>query len=383
MANLSNTSPWIQAGQGLTQAIQNVGAIQDIQRSNEQAQRTGVIQNMQIQESQRLNRPVDVDELLAPFKGREMSKQVMLDYLTPYMQKDPSGKIFIRQGDIPEALKPMNTPQGRKDAALAGLADIGTKLEALQPPKDANGQPIIENPMDKTLREQQIKQLTNKKRNLEKMYEKVTGKITPMMGPDNVIQWVDEEKNFIPEFKGMKPVSATAQRPTVVAPGGVVLGPDNQPVFTNPAKEPNPVRPTVVAPGGVVLGPDNKPVYTNPARPRTEKEPGSIDLKRLGDMITTATQDGKEPTANEIELIKTEAAKSGYDFEKFTGKSAVYGIPGTNLNWGGNETSEWRLVPKSATGRPAKVSGGTKKLLGTKNGKPVYDVGNGEWQVGD
>jgi hypothetical protein len=25
----------------------------------------------------------------------------------------------------------------------------------------------------------------------------------------------------------------------------------------------------------------------------------------------------------------------------------------------------------------------TKKLIGKKNGKPVYDLGNGKWQIGD
>jgi hypothetical protein len=45
------------------------------------------------------------------------------------------------------------------------------------------------------------------------------------------------------------------------------------------------------------------------------------------------------------------------------------------------ELKDGRLVHKTQA-QPTKQAAG-KKLVGTKDGKPVYDIGNGNWQVGD
>lgn len=119
------------------------------------------------------------------------------------------------------------------------------------------------------------------------------------------------------------------------------------------------------------------PGTVKPEKP--EKGPASIDLKRLGDMIDTATEGGKkDPSTNNRVLIEQAAAKAGYNFVNTKGLK-----PG--ILWGTNPTNTWDLVPKTAaaTTAPAGVKTGTKKLIGKKNGKNVYDIGNGEWQVGE
>ncbi len=119
-------------------------------------------------------------------------------------------------------------------------------------------------------------------------------------------------------------------------------------------------------------------IYENGAKVRTEqkgqtpgtvpkeaKGPTTIDLKRIMDMAAKAT-DGKEPTETEIAIINSAAGKAGYEFKKLTGKTAGYGLPGVDkVLWGGNETSEWRLVPKQATGKNA----GASELAGKPSGK--------------
>jgi hypothetical protein len=130
-------------------------------------------------------------------------------------------------------------------------------------------------------------------------------------------------------------------------------------------------------------------IYENGVKVRTEKKgmtpnqaakpeegPTSADLKRLGEMITAATNSGKEdPSANDKALITKAANMAGYDFVNTKGST-----PG--VLWGTNPTSTWDLVPKVAT-TISKTGGNGKKQIGTKGGKPVYDLGNGQWQVGD
>jgi hypothetical protein len=134
-------------------------------------------------------------------------------------------------------------------------------------------------------------------------------------------------------------------------------------------------------------------IYENGVKVRTEKKgvspgtalkpamaPTSIDNVRLLKMVNDATADGKEPTANEVEIIKTEAAKSGYDFKKLTGKSAAYGLPGIDKPlWGGNETSAWQLVPKEAGATAVNPPPGFVDSGRTSGGKKVYVKGDQAW----
>lgn len=114
----------------------------------------------------------------------------------------------------------------------------------------------------------------------------------------------------------------------------------------------------------------------------TPEKVTSVDLKRLSDMIAIATEGGKEPSAIDIAVIQDMADKAGYEFKKLiTGKTAERYLFNKDWSWGGKETSQWQLVPKSISEK--KKPGKTKKLIGTKGGKPVYDLGNGKWQIGD
>jgi hypothetical protein len=113
------------------------------------------------------------------------------------------------------------------------------------------------------------------------------------------------------------------------------------------------------------------------------KEPKSTDRKRLGDMVSIATKNGKqEPSASDILLINKEAETHGLEFKKVvTGKTDKRHIPGTNIEWGGEETGEWRLVdreggqPESKAQPPAGFTDSGK----TSGGKKVYVKGNQAW----
>jgi len=111
----------------------------------------------------------------------------------------------------------------------------------------------------------------------------------------------------------------------------------------------------------------------------TSEKVTSVDLKRLSDMVAIATEGGKEPSVSDIAVIQDMADKTGYEFKKLTGKTAERYLFSKDWSWGGKETSQWQLVPKK-TGKAKTV---TKRLIGTKGGKPVYDLGNGKWQIGE
>lgn len=114
MANLSNTSPWIGAGQGLQQAIHNVGAIQGIQRSNEQAQREnelyplkkaalereGAIQGLQLSELQRkraiLDQPADFTQNPL-FQSASLEDQAQVLKMAEGIPKTVAGMEMLKQ----------------------------------------------------------------------------------------------------------------------------------------------------------------------------------------------------------------------------------------------------------------------------------------------
>lgn len=109
-----------------------------------------------------------------------------------------------------------------------------------------------------------------------------------------------------------------------------------------------------------------------------EKKVGTVDLKRLSDMVAIAKKGG-EPSASDVMLINEAAGPLGYEFRQMPGKKyhreiAGFEIPGTK----GEEKGEWELVKVGAA-----PSVPAKKLVGYNGGKPVYDVGNGKWQIGD
>lgn len=105
--------------------------------------------------------------------------------------------------------------------------------------------------------------------------------------------------------------------------------------------------------------------------PSDKSEETSIAFNRLYKMMDDYK---KKPNANKLEIIKKTASKLGYDFKEFKGKTAVYGIPGTDkLNWGGKETSEYRLVPKGTTNNSSSTKRTTAITELKKNGYPVTE----------
>ena len=110
------------------------------------------------------------------------------------------------------------------------------------------------------------------------------------------------------------------------------------------------------------------------------KEDKIINYKRVADWAASVTADGKEPSPLDVELLKKAAGNIGYDFVKTPGGKyhrEILGmqVPGTS----GEEAGTWKLVPAGSSG--AGNSG--KKQVGTRDGKPVYDNGDGTWTVGD
>jgi len=110
------------------------------------------------------------------------------------------------------------------------------------------------------------------------------------------------------------------------------------------------------------------------------KEDKIINYKRVADWAASVTADGKEPSPLDVELLKKAAGNIGYDFVKTPGGKyhrEILGmqVPGTS----GEEAGTWKLVPAGSSG----VGNSGKKQVGTRDGKPVYDNGDGTWTVGD
>jgi hypothetical protein len=341
MANLSTVSPMAGAIQGVSQGIQNYGAIQGVMQNRDKIQREaelyplqkraleqeGAVRTMQLKEQERLNTPVEVDGLLNQyFKDKPMTRQAVEGFAMPFVTT-VDGKRMIRQGDIPEVFKAMNTDVGVKRVAIGHLADLSAKIEQLKLPTET------ESPTDRVTREMSLKTLQNQYTMTSKLIDKAS-KATPLYDPQKKIwEWFGEDYKIIRELSGKIPEGAmkAPDRPTIVAPGGVVLGPDNKPVFTNPAKK--------------NTGAEEKPY-----------KPTIADKKKLADMVNTATADGtKDPSVTDITVIQSAADQLGMDFVNNKGSK-----PG--MLWGTNPTSTWDLVPKvSATGKGTTNKGSDKK----------------------
>lgn len=98
--------------------------------------------------------------------------------------------------------------------------------------------------------------------------------------------------------------------------------------------------------------------------------------KTLDELNVKLKDDGTEPDQNTMKALNDIAKKNGKKIEKWYGKKA-----GSLFGWEGDKYPYMALVDEDKKAQ----SGGntTKKQIGTKNGKPVYDLGNGKWQVGD
>jgi len=106
-----------------------------------------------------------------------------------------------------------------------------------------------------------------------------------------------------------------------------------------------------------------------------------LDYQRVSNMAAVATGNGeKDPSPSDLEMVRMAARKVGYDFVKAPGKKYHREILGMTIpGSGGEEGGGWQLVPLGDVG--GETPG--KKQVGTSNGKPVYDLGDGKWQIGD
>ena len=226
MANLSATSPWIEAGKGIQSAIQNVGAIQGIIRNKnlmereeaeaplrmENLQRQGRMQDLQMQEMEIGNKPVSVDDTLQKmFPDRPMTKKLVEDLAIPFMETDPQGKRFVRNKNIPKIFEQMNTLQFSQKAALSTLADIDLKIETLKPKKDETGKEIAVDPITKERNQMEIDRLNEQKGNLKKMYKLLhSGDIVETVDEKGVSHWFDKTTGeLVKELEGKKGARAT------------------------------------------------------------------------------------------------------------------------------------------------------------------------------
>jgi hypothetical protein len=89
-----------------------------------------------------------------------------------------------------------------------------------------------------------------------------------------------------------------------------------------------------------------------PKAEKAPKPPTAADIKRVKDMIATATKDGSVPSISDISAIQAAAEKIGMRYERFTGTTAIKGIPGTGIEWGGEETEAYHLVPGESSSQP-------------------------------
>lgn len=107
-----------------------------------------------------------------------------------------------------------------------------------------------------------------------------------------------------------------------------------------------------------------------------EKQVTVENLKHLADMVSVATNKGKdEPTASDIELIGAAAAPLGYEFKKTT-KEEPGAIFGTNTK------ESWDLVQKKGATRDKKDPFGyTVGQTTAKGGKTYKYIGNNKWQA--
>jgi hypothetical protein len=248
MANLSNTSWGESALRGVTGAIQNVGAIQGIQRSNEQAareeglyglqkanlERQGVIQNMQLETEKMMNTPVDLDEVRNKmFKNKPNSLAVFNEAIAAYETKDKTGRSVALTRDFRDVSKMLHTVEWGKERAIAKMADKRMEINSLAPEmtKDATGKevPVPEDPRKTEARELKIKMLKGDISEIEKEY-KLAKEIGKWVVDPKTQQWIPLDKNgqvmeelakkgYIPDSAFTKP---TPQIKPVQTPEGVV-----------------------------------------------------------------------------------------------------------------------------------------------------------------
>jgi hypothetical protein len=205
MADLSNTSPWIGAGQGITAGIQNAGVIQGlIQHRNEQAREErlaplrekalmaqGAKSELELKELQEANTPVNFDVISAPHQGAD---PVGVNYVKTIAQQngwlDPSGNIL--QKHLMKARELSMQPQAVKERALLNVDVIDKQIMAL-PPNDPNRA-----------------QLLAKKTHLLKLNGMLENPRLKAVGNgQGGWNWIDENtKEFVPELKGMIPQEA-------------------------------------------------------------------------------------------------------------------------------------------------------------------------------
>ncbi|OGP62273.1 MAG: hypothetical protein A2169_07965 [Deltaproteobacteria bacterium RBG_13_47_9] len=182
MANLSNTSPWIGAGQGISRGIRDVGAIQGMVQQRNAAQqeaelyplkrkaleRQGAIQDIQFQEAKRMAQPRYVDDMLGKLQSHPNTKAFYEEALTPFLQKDAAGRPYIIEKDYHELYKMFQTESWQKKLTTAKITDLNEQILALAPQKSETGEMVAENPLERTQKDLKIQLLKQKQAELKK-----------------------------------------------------------------------------------------------------------------------------------------------------------------------------------------------------------------------
>lgn len=185
MADLSNTSPWIGAGQGIAQGIQNAGAIQGMMQRKEEMDResgladlrkkalettvaTGEVQQkeaaMKLKEMEQSNTPMDYGIIEAHDPDKIAS-----EYRKNLLQQNgwlaPDGQVL--QKHLVAANTMMQHPTAVRDMAVLTIDSIDKQLQELNKPLSATGQNVT--PEQRAAITTQKNQLTEKKTRLMKL----------------------------------------------------------------------------------------------------------------------------------------------------------------------------------------------------------------------
>ena len=372
MANLSNVSPWIGAGQGLTAGIQSAGVIQGLMQQKTASEREERLAPMR-EEALNLELAGKRREEAFATSVWDPTKEDVVQYMSPPEREshlkaitDLTGGRTPTQADKKRYIEEVLPFNSKLFKSAAEKTVIPLKMQLQEAYKNYTINPTPENKAIYDSSYTAIKaaegdidtlhsgvQVNEFAKNNKELLDK-----SPAL--KMAVDWVqDNPKDASHIMDILKVIADNESKGATVtnAAGAHILGLQQEAQITGKPIDWKKAASDIAnlkEPVSKLLTPAEEVQQVRIAgakaavteKKKAERVPTTADISQLGEMVAMLNETD-EPNLNDIELAKTAADKIGYKLEKLTGKSAAYGLPFVDKPlWGGNETTEWRLVPK-------------------------------------